>query len=1269
MSDSDPLIFAVDSSQAKAGSKALDELTASSDRAEAAAQRQALAAARLAEAQSKAAVAAQRAEQEQTRLAIAAAKLAHEEQRAQLIALQMAAAAEKVAQEEAKAAQAVSLAEAASARAAKAQLDLERAHMRAAEAAKQHAVEEAALGAAAARALQELTQVQAVQVIRRDEAISWGVQQTAPPIHLTESDSRPRASDWYAEIEAQRRAAEAAEELKAAQERAAKAANDNLKAYQGLLQVLDPVNAEHIRYARQLQDIDKAVAAGNITSASYEQQLRATAKSQHEHNLKALEGEAATNRLAASLVTAGVRLAAFAGVVAIVGLSMLTRDLLNTASAYTQMEARLTMMSGSQEVARERMDALFVSADRVRAPVGELIQLFTRFSLATESMGLSARETMRLVETVGALVAVSGASASESAAGLRQLSQAFASGRFAGDEFRSVAENLPSVMIAFQDVLGKTQGELRQMARDGELTAQVMHRVFDAIHDKALKDLQEMPLTLSQAGTLMGNAWDRFLYDVDRAAAMTPALRDAVMALKDALSNPEVIEATVALFTQIANVLRWFAEDVIPFLARNWQTIAVMFATFAAGAGTAMITWALGFAAAFGPLAPLIAGLVVAVGALTAGVMWLVGAFESERTTLEVLTAAHENHERQIRATERAHRELLAIAPEIERMNKRQAESYLEKARAALAVAEAQMAVLGVNRAIAGATSSASEIAYAVADDAYKSELKLRQENSDYDAAIADPYLETLKRRRDAAEAAKLANDQMEAALSGQGQKLAEDMAGINAIIESLKKRVEEAPDYAGGGASEESVQKLREQYDRAIKIKREYEESVRQINAARGPNLSDAEADRMLVEAKEEMTAKLEALDRQRTQSNAKSVDEQAKALADLQRAYDPLAAEHTRHLKALKEIDDQLGRHNGLTLAEADAYRVAEAALHAKNLASIEQAAIQAKAERSRAVHAEAAQTLSDGAGSDYWSGLEAGLDGYLDSFETGFDLMQRLGRDTFQGIEDALVDFVLTGKASFGDLINSMIADLVRFAIQQAIMKPLTNWFMGLFHDGGIVGSGGSIINVGRFHGGGHAGAANDNVAVNAAVFGSAERYHGGGATRQAMQQRMGLANDELPAILQIGEIVLSRRHVQKLREHGMLDYVKALVANDNARALEAATGTYGGGGWGGQIDSYHEGGDLGGGGSRRSPFPPGFGGGGFGGAPGAISISIPISIGGGGGGAGSGGQDDPQRRAEAERLGRVIEGKVRQTVVEVLQNEQRPRGLLNPGGFNS
>ena len=129
-----------------------------------------------------------------------------------------------------------------------------------------------------------------------------------------------------------------------------------------------------------------------------------------------------------------------------------------------------------------------------------------------------------------------------------------------------------------------------------------------------------------------------------------------------------------------------------------------------------------------------------------------------------------------------------------------------------------------------------------------------------------------------------------------------------------------------------------------------------------------------------------------------------------------------------------------------------------------------------------------------------------------------------------EDALAEFVGTGKLKFKSLVNSILADLARIAIRQAITGPLSAALSGAL--GGVFpGAGGAAATgpgwtataANTFHGGGVAGELGGlRRQVNPAVFQAAPRYHRGG-----------LAGNEVPAILERGEVVLSRTQVAALR----------------------------------------------------------------------------------------------------------------------------------------
>jgi hypothetical protein len=144
--------------------------------------------------------------------------------------------------------------------------------------------------------------------------------------------------------------------------------------------------------------------------------------------------------------------------------------------------------------------------------------------------------------------------------------------------------------------------------------------------------------------------------------------------------------------------------------------------------------------------------------------------------------------------------------------------------------------------------------------------------------------------------------------------------------------------------------------------------------------------------------------------------------------------------------------------------------------------------------------------------WQAVTAALADYAaKARDIGGDIGSALV-GAFTSAENAIGDFVKTGKLDFRDLVTSMIADLAKLAARRFILGPIANALSGA-----LGGAGGIFANI--LHAGGMVGAPGPGRMVPALAFANAPRMHNGGWA--------GLRPDEVPAILQRGERVLSRR----------------------------------------------------------------------------------------------------------------------------------------------
>ena len=218
------------------------------------------------------------------------------------------------------------------------------------------------------------------------------------------------------------------------------------------------------------------------------------------------------------------------------GTAVLLRELQQMADTYTLITNRLRLVTTGAANLAAINDRLFASAQRTRTSYEATVDLYARVARNAGALGLSQERLLSITETVNQAIRVSGGSAQEAAAGVRQFGQALGSGALRGDELISVLENMPRLAQAIADGMGVTIGELRQLGADGELTSQ---RIVDALEKSApeiAREFSQLAPTIGEAFTVLSNSALRFIGEMDQALGISQAVANILIVLANNLS-------------------------------------------------------------------------------------------------------------------------------------------------------------------------------------------------------------------------------------------------------------------------------------------------------------------------------------------------------------------------------------------------------------------------------------------------------------------------------------------------------------------------------------------------------------------------------------------------------------------------------------------------------------------------------------------------------------------------------------------------------------
>lgn len=181
------------------------------------------------------------------------------------------------------------------------------------------------------------------------------------------------------------------------------------------------------------------------------------------------------------------------------------RWLVNTSDQLTSINARLRLMTGSAEAAAAAQEEIYQAAMRSRGAYADMADFVSQLGTVAGNAFTGTDELVAFAEQIQKQMAISGASGASAQTALVQLTQGLASGTLRGEELNSVLEQTPMIAQTIAEYMGVTIGEMRELASEGKVTAEVVKNAMLGAAEETNAQFEQMPMTWAQVWTMFQN--------------------------------------------------------------------------------------------------------------------------------------------------------------------------------------------------------------------------------------------------------------------------------------------------------------------------------------------------------------------------------------------------------------------------------------------------------------------------------------------------------------------------------------------------------------------------------------------------------------------------------------------------------------------------------------------------------------------------------------------------------------------------------------------
>jgi len=309
------------------------------------------------------------------------------------------------------------------------------------------------------------------------------------------------------------------------------------------------------------------------------------------------------------------------GAIVGVGFTLFARSAVKTAATLNDLKLRLRLLSSEYKE--------FGSAQKIAAEASQIFGLsniealdgLTNIYARLRPIGIELEDIKSTFIGFNSVAKMGGVSAIEAAGAFRQLSQALGSGRLQGDEFRSMAENVPMLMKAIGDEMGVPIGRLKELASEGKITSKIIIRALKKAADEAGDSIGKIVAQSDiQKFKNFSNAMEKLRVAIGNKLlpVLTPFIKKLTQLVEAFTKLPEPVQTGIIGLTGLLASLAVLGPPIIQLL-KAFGAMKLAFSAFALKGTTASAILVILKVAAVKVLAP-----IAAIAGAIAGIVWIV---------------------------------------------------------------------------------------------------------------------------------------------------------------------------------------------------------------------------------------------------------------------------------------------------------------------------------------------------------------------------------------------------------------------------------------------------------------------------------------------------------------------------------------------------------------------------------------------------------------------------------------------------------------------